>query len=62
MFPGVMQYTIAISQYMPLIAIFSSINSNITQSHYPSVTLMATTYTSMASNGTEIIATTATSV
>ena len=57
-----MQYTIAISQYMPLIAIFSSINSNITQSHYPSVTLMATTYTSMASNGTEIIATAATSV
>ena len=57
-----MQYTIAISQYMSLIAIFSSINSNITQSHYPNVTLMATTYTSMVSNGTEIIATTATSV
>ena len=41
---------------------FSSINSNITQSHYPTVTLMATTYNFMAYNGTEIIATTATSV
>ena len=57
-----MQYMRAVSQCMQLIAIFSSINSNITQSHYPSVMLMATTYTSMASNGTEIIATTATSV
>ena len=55
-------YTIAISQCMQLIAIISSIICNITKSHYPSVMLMATTYTSMASNCTEIIVTTATSV